>query len=327
MGITGGAGYIGSSLAKHLVRSFNIKLLDVKAPKQKLQGDTSFQLCDVRNYQEIREALEDVDLVIHTSIVQIPLITEQKRLGYEVNLLGTQNVCRVVDEISRIKGLILSGSWHTIGERGLKGVIDEEFGFRPDKVEDRARLYALSKIAQESIVRFYDEMSKKIFGVIRMGTVLGEGMPEKTAANIFVENGLKGKPLTPYKHSMFRSMLYVDVHDICKAYENFVRKILENNVKKDENSLAHIFNVYYPEPVTIIELAEIVRETIAKYSKGEIRPEINVVDTGLPSMFNENDKRLIKVDTSKALNFLEIEKLKSPKESMEDIIRSKISNN
>jgi nucleoside-diphosphate-sugar epimerase len=327
VGITGGAGYIGSSLAKHLVRSFNIKLLDVKAPKQKLQGDTSFQLCDVRNYQEIREALEDVDLVIHTSIVQIPLITEQKRLGYEVNLLGTQNVCRVVDEISRIKGLILSGSWHTIGERGLKGVIDEEFGFRPDKVEDRARLYALSKIAQESIVRFYDEMSKKIFGVIRMGTVLGEGMPEKTAANIFVENGLKGKPLTPYKHSMFRSMLYVDVHDICKAYENFVRKILENNVKKDENSLAHIFNVYYPEPVTIIELAEIVRETIAKYSKGEIRPEINVVDTGLPSMFNENDKRLIKVDTSKALNFLEIEKLKSPKESMEDIIRSKISNN
>jgi UDP-glucose 4-epimerase len=98
-------------------------------------------------------------------------------------------------------------------------------------------------------------------------------------------------------------------------------------VKKDENSLAHIFNVYYPEPVTIIELAEIVREAIAKYSKGEIRPEINVVDTGLPSMFNENDKRLIKVDTSKALNFLEIEKLKSPKESMEDIIRSKISNN
>ena len=131
--------------------------------------------------------------IIHASIVQIPLITEQKRRGFEVNFLGTQNVCRIVDEIPRIKCLILSGSWHTIGERGLKGIIDEEFGFRPDKVEDRARLYALSKMAQGSIVRFYDEMSEKIFGVIRMGTVLGEGMPEKTAANIFVENVLKGK--------------------------------------------------------------------------------------------------------------------------------------
>jgi len=50
------------------------------------------------------------------------------------------------------------------------------------------------------------------------------------------------------------------------------------------------------------------------------------VDTSQPSMFNENDKNLIKVDASKAVNFLEIERLKSPKESMEDIIRSKISN-
>jgi nucleoside-diphosphate-sugar epimerase len=326
VGITGGAGYIGTSLARHLVRSFNVKLLDIKAPEKKLQENISFQLCDVRNYKQVRDTLEDVDLVIHTSIVQIPLITEQKRLGYDVNFLGTQNVCRAVDENPRNKGLILSGSWHTIGERGLKGVIDEEFGFRPDKVEDRARLYALSKMAQESIVRFYDEMSEKIYGVIRMGTVLGEGMPEKTAANIFVENGLKGKPLTPFKHSMFRSMLYVDINDICKAYETFARKILENDVKKEENSLAHIFNVYYPEPVTIIELAEIAKEAIVKYSKGKIKPEINVVDTSQPSMFNENDKNLIKVDASKAVNFLEIERLKSPKESMEDIIRSKISN-
>ncbi|KON31404.1 hypothetical protein AC478_02835 [miscellaneous Crenarchaeota group-1 archaeon SG8-32-3] len=325
IGITGGAGYIGSSLAKHLVKAFDIKLLDIKSPKQKFERNASFQLCDVRNYEEVKAALEDVDLVIHTSIVQIPLITEQKRLGYTVNLLGTQNICRVVDESPRIKGLILAGSWHTIGERGLKGVIDEEFGFRPDKVENRARLYALSKIAQESIVRFYDEMSEKNFGVIRMGTVLGEGMPEKTAANIFVENGLKGKPLTPYKHSMFRSMLYVDISDICNAYEKFVRKILENNIKKDGNSLANIFNVYYPEPITIIELAEIVREAIAKYSKGEIHPEITVVDSGQPSMFNENDKMLIKVDVSKALNFLEIDRLKSPKESIEEIVRSKIS--
>jgi len=84
---------------------------------------------------------------------------------------------------------------HTIGERELRGVIDEEFGFRPDKVEDRARLYALSKIAQESVVRFYDEVSEKIFGIVRMGTVLGMLMPEKTAANLFIENGLKENQL------------------------------------------------------------------------------------------------------------------------------------
>jgi UDP-glucose 4-epimerase len=325
IGITGGAGYIGSSLAKHLVKSFNVKLIDIKEPKQVLRENLTYQYCDVRNYKEVKTAMQNVDVVIHTSIIQIPVISEQKRLGYEVNFLGTQNVCRAVDESPTAKGLILSSSWHTIGERGLQGTIDEEFGFRPDKVEDRARLYALAKIAQESIVRFYDEMSQKTFGIIRMGTVLGEGMPEKTAANIFIENGLKGKPLTPFKHSMYRPMLYVDINDICMAYEKLARKILENNIKEEGNSLSHIFNVYYPEPVTIIDLAEISRDALIDSSKGKIKPEIKIVDTGQSSMFNEKDKKLLKVDVSKALKALSINKLKSPKESMKSLIKSKIN--
>ena len=325
VGITGGTGYIGSSLAKHLARSFDVRLLDVKVPSQEFGDSVGFQICDVRNLDEMKKSLEDVDLVVHAAIVQIPAINERKRLGYEVNILGTQNVCRVVDGNPRIKGMILAGSWHTVGEKELRGVIDEEFGFRPDKVEDRARLYALAKIAQESIVRFYDEMSEKVFGIIRMGTVLGLGMPEKTAANIFIRNGLRGKPLTPFKHSMFRPMLYVDVGDVCRAYENFVRKILNGEVIEKGNSLAHIFNVYYPEPITILELAEIVRDAIVKYSDGKIEPEIDVVDTGQPSMFSEKDKKLVRVDVSKALNLLGPGRLKSTRESVEEIVKMRIA--
>jgi nucleoside-diphosphate-sugar epimerase len=73
-------------------------------------------------------------------------------------------------------------------------------------------------MAQEATVRFFDEMTSKTFGIIRMGTVLGDDMPVKTAANIFIENGLAGKPLTPFKQSMYRPMLYVDIKDIAKAY-------------------------------------------------------------------------------------------------------------
>lgn len=324
IGITGGSGYIGSSLAKHLAGAFDVRLLDVRVPKQRFSEAVSFQVCDVRNYEDVKKVLEGVDLVIHAAIVQIPLINEDKRLGYEVDILGTQNVCRAVDENPRIKGLILTGSWHTVGERELRGVIDEEFGFRPDKVEDRARLYALAKIAQESVVRFYDEMSEKVFGIVRMGTVLGEGMPEKTAANIFIENGLKGKPLTPFKHSMFRPMLYVDVGDVCRAYENFARKILNGEVSEEGNSLAHIFNVYYPEPVTILELAEIVRDSIIKWSDGRIKPKIEIVDIGQSSMFGEEDKKLVRVDVSKALNFLELGRLTRPRESIEEVVKMRI---
>jgi nucleoside-diphosphate-sugar epimerase len=325
IGITGGTGYIGSSLAKKLAESFDVKLIDIREPKEKLHGNICFQQCDIRSYEEVKKAVDDVDLVIHTSIIQIPAINEQKKLGYEVNIVGTQNVCRAVEESKKARGLILCGSWHTIGEKELKGVIDEEFGFRPDKVEARARLYALAKMAQESIIRFYDEMTPKIFGIIRMGTVLGEGMPEKTAANIFIENGIAGKPLTPFKNSMYRPMLYVDINDICKAYEKFAEKILRNDMKKDGNSMTHIFNVYYPEPITIIELAQITKEAITKESKGKFQPEISIVDTGQPSVFGEKDKSLIKVDATKALKFLEIERLKSPQESIEELVKSRLN--
>jgi nucleoside-diphosphate-sugar epimerase len=326
IGITGGAGYIGSSLARYLAKSFKIKIADIKEPtKEILDNDVFYQKCDVTRYADVKKAVAGVDLIIHTSIVQIPLIMEQKRLGYQVNFSGTENICRAVDEDSFCKGLILSSSWHTIGERGLKGVIDEEFGFRPDKVEERARLYALSKIAQESIVRFYDEMSEKIFGIIRMGTVLGEGMPAKTAANIFIENAFAGKALTPYSHSLYRPMLYVDINDTCQAYQNLAENILNNNMKKDGNSLSHIFNVYYPEPITIIELAEMCKGAIKERSKGKINPEINVVNTEQASIFKANDKELLQVDVSKALNALKIERLKSPKESIDNLVRKRIN--
>ena len=320
VGITGGAGYIGSSLAKHLSQSFNVKILDMRPPRQEISNRVEFQACDIRNFDETKKKLEDVDLVIHTAIIQIPTINEKKKLGYEVNFLGTHNVCKAVDENSKVKGMILAGSWHTIGEMGLTGIINEEFGFRPDKVEDRARLYALSKIAQESILRFYDEMSEKTFGIIRMGTVLGEGMPEKTAVNIFIENGLGGKPLTPFKHSMFRPMVYVNIRDICRAYEVFARKILNGELEKRCNSLEHIFNVYYPEPVTILELAKIVKDAITELSKGKIKPKIEVINTGQPCRFAEEDKKLIKLDVSKAMNFLELRRLMSVEESIREII-------
>ena len=319
--IVGGAGFVGKSLARHLSKKFKVKILDVKPISGDLKGFVTHVNCDIRNYQEIANGLDDVSLVIHTAIVQIPLINEKRRLGYEVNVIGTQNVCKAVDENPNVRGMILAGSWHTVGERELKGIIDEEFGFRPDKVEDRARLYALSKIAQESIVRFYYEMSDKIYGIIRMGTVLGEGMPEKTAANIFIERGLRGEAITPYRHSMHRPMLYANIGDICRAFEAYTNRILYNEIEKSSNSLAHIVNVYYPEPTTILELAEIVKESIIECTGGNVRPKIEIVDNGISPLFAEEDKNRIKVDISKAKKLLGLEKLKSPRESIREIVK------
>jgi nucleoside-diphosphate-sugar epimerase len=323
IGIFGGAGYIGSSIAEFLVGSYDVVILDVKEFCSASKG-VEFRKCDIRKLEEVTDSVRDCDAVIDAAIIQIPAINEQKRLGYEVNYLGTQNICEAVHQTPRVRGLILAGSWHTVGERKLTGLINEEFGFRPDMVEERARLYALSKIAQESIVRYYSEMSEKIFGIIRMGTVLGEGMPEKTAANIFIEHGLKGLSITPYKHSMYRPMLYVDILDICRAYNSFVSKILSGAVSKSNNSLDLIVNVYYPKPITIRDLAAIVQEIIRIETENRVSPPIEIVDVQEPMMFAEDDKTRIVVDTSKAMKFLGMNNFKSPRESIQGIVRNRL---
>ncbi len=98
---------------------------------------------------------------------------------------------------------------------------------RPDKVEERAKIYALSKVCQESVVRLYSHMHpNKSYVVLRTGTVLGPGMPELTAASISIRNASLRQRPTPHRHSMHRPMLFVDVEDVCRAYEA-VGKILD----------------------------------------------------------------------------------------------------
>ncbi len=321
--ITGGCGFVGHSLAKHLSKDYSVTILDIREPSGSSPvGD--FKACDIRDYSQVKEGIKGADIVIHTAIIQIPQINDAKNLGYEVNVLGTQNVCKATSTSKRAKGLILAGSWHTMGERGLRGLVDEEFGSRPDKVEERARLYALSKIAQSSIVRFYDEMDDKVFGIIRMGTVLGEGMPENTAANLFIEKGLRGDPITPYKHSMYRPMLYVDVNDVCRAFQAYVVRILSGIIPVDHNSLHHIVNVYYSRPTTILQLAEIVRESIRLHSGVKIDPEIRILDMGLPPTFDEADAERIFLFLEKMNGFLGIGNLVSPRESIDRIVISRL---
>jgi len=328
IGIVGGSGYIGSALADYLSRTFNVKVLDKSSLPRVFKGrNIEYRSCNIVEFEEVKRALKNVDIVIHTAIVQIPLINEQKKLGYEVNIVGTQNICKVVNDTKPIKGMILSGTWHVFGERELKGVIDEEFGFRPDMVEERARLYALSKIAQEVIVRMYDELSDKTYSVIRMGTVLGEGMPEKTAAKIFIARGIRGEPLTPYKHSLYRPMLYVDINDVCRAFESYTLRILNDEANKNANSLGHVINLYWPKPITIIELSYMIRNSIVRLTKGRIRPEMEVIEKGLPAFYTVQSKEQIKVNVNKALNWLRLKMLTDPEESIERIVKNCLSEN
>ena len=71
-------------------------------------------------------------------------------------------------------------------------------------------------------------------------------------------------------------------------------------------------------------MANLVKETIIEQSKGAIHPTIEIVETGETSVFNENDKNLVEISIEKVVSGLGLVTLKSPKESIEEIVRLKM---
>jgi nucleoside-diphosphate-sugar epimerase len=321
-----GAGFIGSTLAKHLSSQYDVITFDItpNPPLLKHTKTIEHRVCDITNYNMIREKIGQPKVVVHTAIVQIPAINQMKNQAYNVNVLGTQNICKIVKETEGILGHILCGSWHVFGEREYGAKVDVSFGYRPDKVEERARLYVISKMIQEGIVRFYNSIvTEKTYAIIRLGTVLGENMPEKTAANIFITNGLQGKPITPFKHTMHRPMLYVAVNDVCKTFQLYIEKIIKGHAPAEPLDNG-IYNLFYPKPITILELAQIIKEAITQYTNHKTTPNIEIIDKGLPTLFSANEKETLNVDIRETINFFAIKKLKSPKETIYEIVKNRL---
>jgi len=99
---------------------------------------------------------------------------------------------------------------------------------------------------------------------------------------------------------------------------------LNGEIHKECMRLSNVVNLYWPEPITILELARMVKDAVIKYSGGKIRPGIEVVDTGESTLFTPEDKDLIKVDVSKVKSFLGLERMTDPKETIEKLVKEKL---
>lgn len=98
--VTGGAGFIGSCLIPELLNAnHNVKVLDNLTygyygliPHL---GNPRFEFIygDIRNVNDIKKALKNIDLVIHlAAIVGYPACKAQPKIANEINYLGTKKL-------------------------------------------------------------------------------------------------------------------------------------------------------------------------------------------------------------------------------------------
>lgn len=230
--VTGGAGFIGSTLVGRLLREGNQVVAldnfnDFYEPLLKEENikpfleNPDFRLVrgDIRDRQAVEEAFQGfsdgkVDVVVHlAAMAGVRPSIENPVLYQEVNGLGTQNILEVARK-SGVSKLVLASSSSVYGNC-------KEVPFREDMAVDFAiSPYAATKKANEVMAHVYHHLFKMNIVMLRFFTVYGPKQRPDLAINKFVRAMKNGEAITMYGDgTTSRDYTYVDdiVDGICRT--------------------------------------------------------------------------------------------------------------
>lgn len=262
--ITGGAGFIASTLTERLLEEGNKvvtidNFCDYYDPKLKERniegfldnGDYKIYRGDIRNRDDIRRILDenDVDIIVHlAAMAGVRPSIENPLLYQEVNGIGTQNILEEA-KLHDIKNLVMASSSSVYGNC-------KEVPFKEDMVVDFAiSPYAATKKANEVMAHVYHKLNNMNIIMLRFFTVYGPKQRPDLAINKFTRLLLEGKEIPMYGDgSTSRDYTYVDdiVDGICKSCE-----YVFNN-----SDVYEIINLGSNNPISLKEMISVIGETL-----------------------------------------------------------------
>lgn len=145
--VTGATGHLGNVLVRLLVASKqNVRAM--VAPFEDtlpLEGlPIQFVKGDIRDYDFVRNASKNVEVVYH--LAAMISILGKKRMVYEVNVGGTENIIRACKE-NRVQRLVYVSSIHAFSEPKPGSLIDESVPIDPQKTSgDYAKSKAMATL-------------------------------------------------------------------------------------------------------------------------------------------------------------------------------------
>ncbi|SHH46950.1 NAD-dependent epimerase/dehydratase family protein [Clostridium grantii] len=318
--ITGGSGFIGNAIVKELNEKYEIVVLDNFSPQihgdnyeesylyQNIKDKCKVIKGDVRNYEDLKVALEGVDYIIHLaaetgtgqSMYEINRYTD-------VNIKGTSNLLEVILKNKLpIKKIILSSSRSVYGEgmyyceehgivvpksREIDDMKNGDFEVKCPVCAGTVELrdtteecnltpisyYAYTKLAQEKMLEVMCPTMDIPYTIFRYQNVYGAGQslnnPYTGILSIFSKLLLKNQNLNIFEDGK-ESRDFVHVSDVAAATCN----ALEN-----DNTNYQYINVGSGENISVIQVAETLKrlyesnseiKTSGDFRKGDIRHNI-----------------------------------------------------
>ena len=272
--ITGGAGFIGSTLTERLIKEGNQVITidnfcDYYDPKIKERNISELVKSeDFRLYREdIREinALEKIfsenkiDIIIHlAAMAGVRPSIENPKLYQDVNGDGTQNILEIAKKYN-IKNLVMASSSSVYGNC-------KETPFREDMIVDFAiSPYAATKKANEVMAHVYHHLYDMSIIMLRFFTVYGPKQRPDLAINKFTRLMLNGEKIPMFGDgSTSRDYTFVD--DIVDGI------IRSANYVADNNNIYEILNLGNNSPVSLKQMIETIGKTLGVEPKIEQLP-------------------------------------------------------
>lgn len=309
--ITGGAGFIGSSLTKKLLDNGNKVVVidnfnsyyDPKLKEKNVQEfyqNSNYKLYkgDIRNREEVKKIFDEnnIDVIVHlAAMAGVRPSIEDPVLYQEVNGLGTQIILEEA-HLHDVMNLVMASSSSVYGNC-------KEVPFKENIIVDYAiSPYAATKKANEVMAHVYHKLYHMNILMLRFFTVYGPKQRPDLAINKFTRLMLNNEEIPMFGDgSTSRDYTYIDdiVDGIIKscAYAT------------THNDVYEILNIGSNNPISLKEMIEIIGEELG------VKPKIKE----LPMQPGDVDQTY--ADISKAKELIGYEPSISFKEGIKKFIK------
>ena len=199
--ITGGAGFIGSTLIGKLIEHNQIVAYDNLA-RNALQGKAwkdhkNLQLIvgDVLDYEKLSKAMAGADIVVHcAAIAGIDTVVKNPVMTMRVNMVGSANVLEAASKLEHCDRVVCFSTSEVFGTNAFRSSEMDKTSI--GTIGEARWTYAVSKLAEEHLAIAYFQHQWLPVAVVRPFNVYGPGQVGEGALRTFVQRALKNETIT-----------------------------------------------------------------------------------------------------------------------------------
>jgi UDP-glucose 4-epimerase len=214
--ITGGAGFIGSTLIGRLVEDNRITVYDdfrrdaLSDKPYKNHPNLRIVKGDVLDYPSLKAAIEGAQIVVHcAAIAGIDTVIKKPTETMRINMIGTANVLEAAKDLTELWRLVDFSTSEVFGQSAFRA---EEGDITHIGAVGEARwTYAVSKLAGEHLGKAYFEEFHMPTVCVRPFNIYGPGQVGEGAIRTFILQAIRNEEIEIHGDgNQIRAWCYID---------------------------------------------------------------------------------------------------------------------